>query len=77
MTQSLDKVVETGDKESLFTLFDQNHGLPKAKKQIAKQIKDTVKKVEDCQQQYLELFARLDLLRAGSESLNTIIRDSK
>lgn len=77
MTQSLDKVVETGDKKSLSTLLDQNHGLPEAKEQIAKQIKDAKKQLEDCQQQYLKLCTKLDILRAGSESLNAIICDSK
>ena len=76
MTSSLDKVLEIGDDEFLFTLFDRDYGLPEAKEQLAKMIKDTVEKVEDCNRQYLEICAKLDLVRAGSESLSQIIRDS-
>lgn len=76
MTSSLDKVLEIGDEEFLFTLFDRDYGLPEAKEQLAKMIKDTAEKVEDCNRKYLEVCAKLDLLRAGSESLSQIIRDS-
>lgn len=76
MNSDLNNALEIGDEEFLFTLFEPDYGLPEAKEQIAKMIKETIQKLEECRQQYVELCAKLEQLKAGSESLSAIILDS-
>lgn len=77
MNSALDKALEIGDEEFLFTLFEPDYELPEAKEQISKMIRETIEKMEECRRQYLELCSKLEMLQAGSESLSAIILDSK
>lgn len=76
MNSNLDNALTIGDEEFLFTLFEPDYLLPKAKEQIDKMIEQTIQKLEEYRQKYMEICAKLELLQAGSESLSVIIHDS-
>lgn len=71
------RAFQLGDEELLCAFFDPEYELPDAQEQISDLIKETSLKLEKCYKRCSELYTKLELLQAGSESLSTIILDSK
>lgn len=69
------EVLQIKDEELLFALFDSSEY--KSQEQVARLIKETTQKLEECHKCYLELCTKLELLQARSKSLSSIILDSK
>lgn len=77
MSLSLDKVLEINEEEFQITLFERDYISPEAKKQMKMLTKKTIQELEECHQEYLEIFSKLEILQVRSENLFTIIQDSE